>query len=101
EIIHENGNIKAVLFKDGDELPTKYILNRFLSSQDFSTQKGTYNVNSFKSKTVAAALKSLNSGAVAIFSPTKDNRRGVSGIALEVIKQLDTELPKPINFCDT
>lgn len=84
-----------------DELPTKYILNRFLSSQDFSTQKGTYNVNSFKSKTVAAALKSLNSGAVAIFSPTKDNRRGVSGIALEVIKQLDTKLPKPINFCDT
>jgi len=84
-----------------DELPTKYILNRFLSSQDYSTQNGTYRVNSFKSKTVAAALKSLNSGAVAIFSPTKDSRRGVSGIALEVIKQLDTELPKPVNFCDT
>ncbi|UMY65115.1 MULTISPECIES: DEAD/DEAH box helicase [unclassified Flavobacterium] len=84
-----------------DEFPTKYILNRFLSPQDFSTQNGTYNINSFKSKTVAAALKSLNSGAVAIFSPTKDNKRGVSGLALEVIKQLETSLPKPIAFCDT
>lgn len=84
-----------------EELPTKYILNRFLSSQDFTTQNGTYNISSFKSKTVAAALKSLNSGAVAIFSPTKDNRRGVSGLAREVIKQLETELPKPIAFCDT
>lgn len=84
-----------------DEFPTKYILNRFLSPQDFSTQNGPYNINSFKSKTVAAALKSLNSGAVAIFSPTKDIRRGVSGLALEVIKQLETALPKPIAFCDT
>ncbi|QQT25264.1 DEAD/DEAH box helicase [Sphingobacterium spiritivorum] len=83
-----------------EELPIKYILNRFLSSQDFTTQNGIYNISTFKSKTVAAALKSLNSGAVAIFSPTKDNRRGVSGLALEVIKQLETELPKPIAFCD-
>src|SRR5690606_26701146 len=84
-----------------DELPTKYILNRFLSSQDFSTQKGTYNVSTFKSKTVAAALKSLNSGAVAIFSPTKDYNQGVAGIASEVLNQLSTSLPKPIQFCDT
>lgn len=82
-----------------DELPTKYILNRFLSSQDFITQNGTYKVNSFKSKTVAAALKSLNSGAVAIFSPTKDYNQGVAGIASEVLNQLSTSLPKPIQFC--
>ncbi|WP_136668771.1 DEAD/DEAH box helicase [Flavobacterium sp. H122] len=83
-----------------DELPTKYILNRFLSSNDFSTPDGAYNVNTFKSKTVAAALKSLNSGAVAIFSPTKDYNQGVAGIALEVLNQLSTSLPKPIQFCD-
>jgi superfamily II DNA/RNA helicase len=83
-----------------EDLPTRYILNRFLSSSDFKTPNGTYNVTSFKSKTVAAALKSLNSGAVAIFSPTKDRRRGVAGIAIEVINQIDTSLPNPISFCD-
>lgn len=82
-----------------DQLPTKYILNRFLSTNDFNTGKGTYKISSFKSKTVAAGLKSLNSGAVAIFAPTKDTRQGLSGIALEVINQLSTTLPKPIEFC--
>lgn len=82
------------------ELPTRYILNRFLSPQDFVTPNGTHRISSFKSKTVAAALKSLNSGAVAIFAPTKDNRKGVGGIASEVIKQLSTALPDPIRFCD-
>ncbi|MDR2235386.1 MAG: DEAD/DEAH box helicase [Chryseobacterium sp.] len=84
-----------------DEFPTKYILNRFLSTNDFSTLNGVYNVSTFKSKTVAAALKSLNSGAVAIFSPTKDYNQGVAGIASELLNQLSTSLPKPIQFCDT
>ncbi|MBK7851628.1 MAG: DEAD/DEAH box helicase [Bacteroidetes bacterium] len=84
-----------------EDLPTRYILNKFLSPHDFYTSNGSYNIGTFKSKAVAAALKALNSGAVAIFSPTKDYKKGVSGLALEVIQQLQTELPKPIDFCDT
>lgn len=84
----------------GEDLPTRYILNRFLSSQDFNTPNGIYKITTIKSKTVAAALKSLNSGAVAIFTPTKDYIQGVAGIASEVLNQLSTSLPKPIQFCD-
>ncbi|WP_126972893.1 DEAD/DEAH box helicase [Gynurincola endophyticus] len=82
-----------------EELPTRYILNRFLSPQDFITSDSTYKARTYKSKTVAVALKSLNSGAVAIFAPTKGSTQGVSGIASEVISQLNTSLPKPIDFC--
>ncbi len=83
-----------------EEFPGKYILNKFLSKVDFESDSTTYNPTSFKSLAVAAGLKALNSGAVAIFSPTKDARQGISGLAAETIKQLRFNLPKPINFCD-
>lgn len=93
-----HGNIFNLVVNPNESLPTKYILNRFLSKQDFITDEGIYQISSFKSKAVAAALKSLNSGAVAIFAPTKDNRQGIAGLASEVINQLSTSLPKPIRF---
>ena len=93
-----HGNIFNLVVNPNESLPTKYILNRFLSKRDFITDEGIYQISSFKSKAVAAALKSLNSGAVAIFAPTKDNRQGIAGLASEVINQLSTSLPKPIRF---
>lgn len=83
-----------------EDFPRKYILNHFLSQTDFQNGKMTYSPTTFKSKTVSAALKSLNSGAVAVFAPTKDYIQGVAGIAAEVIRQQGTNLPKPINFTD-
>lgn len=82
------------------DFPQKYILNHFLSISDFRSPETTITPTTYKAMTVSAALKSLNSGAVAIFAPTKDTRRGVAGLALEVIRQMQTSLPKPLNFCD-
>jgi helicase len=81
-------------------LPKKYILNNFLSDSDFELGRKSYNPNSYKSKSVSSALKSLNSGAVAIFSPTKDSSQGAYGLAAEIIKQLGTKLPNPITYAD-
>ena len=93
-----NGHIFNLVVNPNDNLPKRYILNRFLSNQDFVTDNGIYSINSYKSRAVAAALKSLNSGAVAIFAPTKDNRQGIAGLASEVLNQLSTTLPKPLRF---
>jgi len=95
-----NGNLYNLEINPNDEFPKKYLLNRFLSPQDFALKSGTYNLNTYKSKAVSAALKSLSSGAVAIFSPTKSVSQGVAGLAIEVIKQGKTSLPKPIRYCD-
>ena len=59
-----NVNSYNLEINPNDEFPKKYLLNRFLSPQDFTLRNGTYRPTSLKSKAVSAALKSLNSGAV-------------------------------------
>jgi superfamily II DNA/RNA helicase len=83
-----------------DQLPKKYIVESFLSEADFQGQGVRFTPTSNKAKVAAAALRSLNSGAVAIFAPTKDDRKGVAATALEIINLLDFGLPKPADFAD-
>ncbi|MEI2314925.1 DEAD/DEAH box helicase [Bacillus paramobilis] len=53
----------------------------------------TYNFNTYKAKAVSIALRSLNNGSVAIYTPQKGDD-GVKGLAEEVIKQINL-LPFP------
>jgi helicase len=88
------------------QIPQKYLLNNFLTPADFSYQGPrkirTYSFSSIKTRAVAVALKSLNSGTVALFSPTKGGNSGVTALANELIKQMDTglKLPNPVNYID-
>lgn len=58
----------------------------------------TYRYNTYKTKAVSVALRSLNNGAVALFTPQKGDN-GVKGLAEEIINQINIlNLPKPIEF---
>ncbi|PET44461.1 DEAD/DEAH box helicase, partial [Bacillus sp. AFS001701] len=87
------------------EKPYSYQLYNFLTRNDFQfinavTQRpNTYRHSSFKSKSVATALKSIITGTVALFTPQKKGDRGVIGLAEETIKQIEIlDLPKPQNY---
>jgi helicase len=86
------------------EIPFNYKLNKFLTKQDFvyikNKREKIYPFNSVKVKSVAVALKALNSGSVALFTPTKGGPSGVSSLAEEVISQLECglKLPSPLNY---
>ncbi|MGG4166380.1 DEAD/DEAH box helicase [Rossellomorea vietnamensis] len=55
----------------------------------------TYNYNTYKAKAASIALRSLNNGSVAIYSPQKGDD-GVKGLAEEVIKQITSlSFPNP------
>jgi helicase len=72
-------------------LPEKYIVSYFLTREDFrflkeETQRwNTYKYTSQRVRSVAAALKSLRAGAVALFAPSK-GPNGVRGLAEEVLR---------------
>lgn len=73
----------------------------FLQDADFrfiNPQTGrfnTYNFSSVKTQAIATARKSLALGTVAVFSATKTGDQGVVGLAEELLKQLDSNLPLP------
>jgi helicase len=84
--------------------PYNYQLYNFLRREDFyyikesSGRRNTYNYKSKKSISVAIALKSLQSGTVALYTPQK-GQSGVKGIAEEVVSQLELlNFPNPINY---
>jgi superfamily II DNA/RNA helicase len=95
-------------FKD---VPQNYKLNKFLTESDFTytqqlktkTKQRVYKFKSGNTKSVAIALKSLNSGSVALFTPTKGGSTGVLALANELVSQLSVglSLPKPVNFTNT
>ncbi|MDD2785598.1 MAG: DEAD/DEAH box helicase [Patescibacteria group bacterium] len=78
------------------EIPKKYILYKFLTEDDLSYKKISPKKkkesvaidNDLKSKSAIIALKSLNSGSVALFAPTK-GPLGISGLVDELISQID------------
>jgi len=76
------------------EIPKKYILYKFLTEDDLSfkeqlkTKIATRIDSSDLSKSSIIALKSLNSGSVALFSPTK-GPQGINGLGKELISQID------------
>lgn len=85
-------------------IPQRYRLNNFLTKSDYTytaaNKKRVYKFDTFKVKAVTVALKALNSGSVALFTPTKGGKSGVSALALEAIKQINTgvNVPKPAAF---
>ncbi|HEY4789361.1 MAG TPA: DEAD/DEAH box helicase, partial [Bacteroidales bacterium] len=89
-------------------VPQNYKLNKFLTEIDFTytqqlktkTKQKIYKFSSGNAKSVAIALKSLNSGSVALFTPTKGGATGVLALANELVSQLKVglPLPKPRNF---
>ena len=89
-------------------VPQNYKLNKFLTESDFTytqqlktkTKQKVYKFNTGNAKSVAIALKSLNSGSVALFTPTKGKPIGVLPLANELITQLNSglNLPNPSNF---
>lgn len=84
-----------------DALPKRYILNKILSKDDFKLNTGKFlKPSSFTSRSVAISLKSMNAGVVALFVPTKGGKSGIAAHANSVLKHLDTNLPKPIDYCD-
>jgi helicase len=105
---HENNRSFHLDVNPLKEIPQKYILNKFLTDKDFNysirlktkVKERVYNFSSFKTKSVAVALKALNSGSVALFSPTKGGKTGVLSLADELISQIEIglKLPNPISF---
>ncbi len=89
------------------EIPKKYILYKFLTEDDLSYKKISPKQkkesvaidDDLKSKSAIIALKSLNSGSVALFAPTK-GPLGISGLVDELISQIDKkpDLFKHLNF---
>jgi helicase len=89
-------------------VPQNYKLNKFLTENDFTytqqlktkTKQRVYKFNSGNAKSVAIALKSINSGSVALFTPTKGRPIGVLPLANELISQLNNglNLPNPSDF---
>ena len=89
-------------------VPQNYKLNKFLTESDFTytqqlktkTKPKVYKFKSGNTKSVAIALKSLNSGSVALFTPTKGGSTGVLALANELVSQLviGLTLPQPSNF---
>jgi superfamily II DNA/RNA helicase len=80
--------------------PENYLLYKFLTKNEFeyikktTGKKNTYKYSSIKSKSVAVSLKSINSGTVALFCPTKGKdsfgqSTGIYALANEVIEQLN------------
>ncbi|MFB4211605.1 DEAD/DEAH box helicase [Shouchella sp. JSM 1781072] len=74
--------------------------NDFIFLNNSTGRLNTYKFNSIKSRTIAIAVKSLNMGPVAIFTPTKGSN-GIEGLAIELEKQLRhnfINLPKPSKY---
>ncbi len=84
-------------------IPYNYKLNKFLTDSDFTytqhlktkTKQKIYKYTSGNAKSVAIALKSLYSGSVALFTPTKGGKIGVLQLVKELISQLDPKLNLP------
>ncbi len=82
---------------------SKYILNKLLTKEDFKyLKKGKnkiYPFTTFKTKSVAVALKALIPGPVALFSAQKGGRSGVMALAEETLNQIEClSLPRPAQY---
>jgi len=83
-------------------------IRRFLAKEDFryvnaeTGRSRTYGFNSYKTKAVAAARKTLPMGLVAIFAANKKGTQGVIGLGEELLAQLEVplSLPSPEEFVD-
>ncbi|MEF7660151.1 DEAD/DEAH box helicase [Bacillus thuringiensis] len=100
----KNKKFNLSVYSKENELISFSINNILSVRQDYkyinsSTGRiNTYNYKTFKSKAVSVALRSLNNGSVALFTPQKGDN-GVKGLAEELIKQIDfLDFPNPRDF---
>ncbi|WP_226683623.1 DEAD/DEAH box helicase [Sutcliffiella horikoshii] len=90
----QNKTFALEIFSEKNNLINSSIENILSVNQDYkfrnptTNRMNTYNYKTYKSKAVSIALRSLNNGSVAIYSPQKGDD-GVKGLAEEVIKQID------------
>lgn len=88
KIEYDNYEIKNVL---SVEMDYKY-------KNSITKRPNTYNYKTFKARSASIALRSLNNGSVALFTPQKGNN-GVRGLGEEIINQINLlQMPKPLNF---
>jgi helicase len=86
--------------------PPRFTVERFLSRREFryfnvpTNRWRTYSFDSFKTKAVAAARKSLTMGTAVIFAANKRGNQGAIGLAEELVEQLRSPLtlPQPITY---
>lgn len=98
-------NLKLYSQKNGLE---KSLINKFLSvKEDYKYKKSstgkinTYKYKTYKTRAISVALRSLNNGVVAVFTPQK-GENGVKGLAEEIINQISLlNFPKPLDFSKT
>lgn len=109
-VLRGSGNgAKASVAMELAELHTalpEHTLEGFLVPDDFKfmnpeTRKtNTHRYSSVKARAIATARKSLQLGAVAVFTTTKSGNQGVIALSEELLLQIqrDLPLPKPIDF---
>lgn len=95
------------------ELHKTYYKNKFLTIEEFITKNDfkyinsngkekTYSFSTYNVQSISTALKCLQQGVVAIFTPTKHGPSGVEGLVNKLIEMLNygVNLPAPINFAN-
>ena len=91
------------------EKESRYLLERFLSKEDFTFKNpvtgrnNTYSFASFSTLAIAAARKALEMGTVAVFAANKRGSQGAIGLAVELGSQLSQQLgslPAPSLYAD-
>lgn len=90
--------------------PVRYRIERFLRKEDFQERNQTTGrINtlpfaSIKTQAIACARKALPIGVVAVFAANKGGAQGATGLAEELLCQLDhnLRLPLPLSYahCD-
>lgn len=82
--------------------PIKYRFPGFLTRGDFtfrnpnSGRTNTYSFGGVNTIAVACARKALSMGVVALFAAHKRGNQGAIGLAGELLKQIDSNLPLPL-----
>lgn len=85
------------------KFPKKYTLENFLTATDLmyneqlKTKLAVRYDTTFKSKSAIISLKALNSGSVAVFTPTKGGNGGVFALSKEIIDQVNKK-PELFNY---
>lgn len=76
--------------------PEKYKIENFIVKEDFNSTKKLSKIEI----SVITTLKSLNTGSVILFSPTKDTNTGVIKLSESLIENIENNnsLPKPIKY---
>lgn len=104
EGINEDKTFDLRVYSRKNDLIDFYIRSLISVKKDYKYKNtitnriNTYRYDTYKTKAVSVALRSLNNGSVALFTPQK-GVDGVKGLTEEIINQIDLlNFPKPIEY---